>query len=216
MNDSEVYAPPQVESCEQSSLPEAYGVGGPSAKVLRRCGWIAILETILLLPTLGLSVMAGFFGSNNYYQVFSEFFEVFSVAVWLYTFIVFKQFVNARFGFQRANRLFNLMIIGSVASVAFTFVDPLESEAFGFWDMSYLATLAVFGVVSIRFGRVLLKIEEPYRYLKAYAWLSVFMGVCLASIVLLLLIIPLAIASNILMVLFFFHAAKEVSDGNKS
>ena len=208
-NDSR-YTPPSTDLLDASKVPSEYLATGPASPKLRLCGWLSLLYTFLLIPLFVLGFLEGMTEQSVGYKVSGYALELISMTIWVYFFLTFKQFINARFNFYSANNNFNLLITLTVASTLLTIVITAimgVSETAGFID---LAVLVIAGVVMILLGRKLLKIEQEYKHLKLYAWLTLITGICSVTIILVLLVIPIVIASGVVLMLLFFHAANEI------
>src|SRR5690606_8614417 len=77
-------------------------------------------------------------------------------------------------------------------------------------SMVFFAIMIPTGVVTVLFGRRLLSVARRYRYLPVYAWAEIISGICIASIFLFMLVLPLNVISTLALTLIFLTATQEL------
>jgi hypothetical protein len=80
------------------------------------------------------------------------------------------------------------------------------------FSIAFFVFLVPYGVVSIMFGRRLLKVDSHYRGFTLFCWMSIIAGICFASVALFLLAIPFSLIADIALALIFFEAARELRE----
>ena len=213
MTDNEtIYETPASDLIRKDELPDEFMHGDLTAKTLRQAGWLSILYLILLVPSLWISFMAGFDIGNSNYEVWSKIFLVTDLLLWIVIILIFKKFLNARFGFFAADRYISILIILSVVlSIASWFMGA-DSEVFSVSSIIYFIMMLPYGIITILFGKKLLSINTSFKYLSLYAWITIISGVFMASVVLFILALPFGFVSSLVMALIFFNAAREIDN----
>ncbi len=132
--------------------------------------------------------------------------------MWVYLILMFRRFMEVRFEIKGLRKYVNLLILLTIVLTVQSILMGHEPES-GSLDIAtigYIAMLVPYGIVAILFGRTLLSIDTPYPYLRAFAWLTMLAGIAFASIVLLLVAMPIGFAADVLMALMFFAGRKEL------
>ena len=211
MTDSgSVYQTPASELLAKPDLPDAFLNGPLTREKLRYTGWLALLYLLLTPPHIGVSFMSGIEVGDNFYVNVNRLLTVVDTAIYIFLLFIFKQFVNVRFGFNRADRYISILIGLSVVMAVLSFLMPSDAETFDVPTIGYFVLLVPFGVVSILFGKRLLSINTDFSYLRLYSWSTIVAGVLLATVILFLLALPVGLVSSFALAMIFFTAAGEL------
>ena len=180
-------------------------VGKLDQRQLRTAAWLCVL---FIMVEIGMLVMQ--FGSDTAAAQPGMLFAstLYTILV-LHVLNVFRNWLNVRFDFRRANGAIGALMVVNVALLLLELLWPQRA-----WEENniafVLATLAASGVIQINFGYRILQLDTAYPYLRTMGLTAVVSGICLVSIILLLLAIVFGIASEILMARVLFEAADEV------
>jgi hypothetical protein len=82
-------------------------------------------------------------------------------------------------------------------------------DEFGIPMAVFVLSLVPFGIVSILYGKRLLKIETDFGYLRLYSWSIIIGGIFMATMIFFLLALPAAIVGSFAFMMMFFTAAGE-------
>lgn len=215
-NNDSIYNTPTSNLIIKEDLPQAFIDGELTHGKLKFTGWLAIFYMLFQIPTFVISYASGMEPENSLYDTLFNTLTVLDLAIWLYLIVIFKSFINNRFGYTGVNNVINILIILSVLMYGLALFMGEGDEVFDPATIAYFALLIPMGITSVFFGKRLLSIAGEFKYLKSYSWINIISGVCLASVVLFLIAVPLGIVSSLLMALVFFTAAGELNMVNKS
>ena len=211
MSDIEqVYKSPESDLFIEEPVPTSFKQGKFSKSKLQIAGWFSLFYIFLLVPVTWISVMSALQGDSYPYSAEALYLGAALTAVWIYLILVMKSLLNERFDFDLANKYINLQVMLSVPMAVLSIFMDNNGSDFGIISIVYFILLVAIGIVTILFGKQLLKISTRYSGLKLYAWTNIISGVCMASIILIFLAIPAGIVSSIAMAIMFFSAAKEL------
>lgn len=212
MSDIEqVYKSPESDLVIEELVPDSFKQGKLSKNKLAMAGWLSILYILLVVPATWISFMSGLQGDSYNYANEAVYLDAALTAFWIYLILVMKSLLNERFDFNLADKYINLQIIISIPMAILSIFMDDSGAGYGIISIAYFILLIPIGVITVLFGKQLLKISNRFSGLKLYAWTNIIAGACMASIVLILLAIPVGIASSIAMAIMFFSAAKELS-----
>jgi len=211
-NNDSIYKAPDADLLLKEKLPETFINGTLTPKKLKRAGWLALFYMLFLIPVLWVALLNGAEPNNKMYAVANNLFLVIDTVVWIYLLIVLKTFLNLRFELYTTDKYIKIMILLSILTAL---VEPFASDTiaidnFGVADIISFGVLIPTGIVTVLFGKTLLSVTTDFKHLRLFAWLNMIYGVCLASLILILLAIPFILALSLVMVLIFFAAAKEL------
>lgn len=211
-----LYSAPASNLFLEEALPEGYVEGDLTQSKLRLAGWLSIIYMLIQVPSFVISFMVGAEPENTMYDGLFKALIIVDMLLWIYLILVFKAFVNIRFGFTGVNRVIQFMIALSVVMYGLVFFMGQGDDELDVFTIVYFALLIPMGVAMVLFGKRLLSIENEFKYLRIYAWLNIISGVCVASVILFLLATPLGLIASLLIALMFFAAANELESARKS
>lgn len=191
------------------SVPNSFYIENASAGQLNLAGWLSILYAAITVPTLILS-FSGIVSEDDNFEIASHALEFLSTFLWIYLLLALKKFIELRFQLKSLTAYVDSLIVITLLLMAFGFLLDQDPEAISVGMIMYFGLIVVYAVISFLLGRKLLSIKEEYPYIRAFSWTIMISGVCMATIILLLLAIPIGIASDILLALLFFKGRKEL------
>lgn len=206
------YAPPtaEVDGVEEKTAYDFRGENSYSftSKQLWWAGASCVLS-ILLTPLYFYFIFAA--QSIPVLKDFSIATAYVMTGLTIYIYLIFKKLLNEKSGFRAANLGLSLYIVMSIISAL---AAPLTNSG----DTSLTATLLsigellVFGIVTIYLGIQLLRCEDPmFGQMKRVAYLTLAIGITLASVLFALLGVVLSIVLGIVMARLFFRASKALA-----
>ena len=211
-----VYKTPEANLEITSDLPDTFTQGSLSVSKLKFLAWLSLFYFLFSFPTIGMDFMTGVEPGNKTYDIMATVFTIISMIIWIYLLVSFKLLLNERFEFFRANVYINLLILISVFSTLVSFLMEGNLDAHDEATIGFIASILVVGIISILLGIRLLRIKIKYYGMRLYAWCSIFSGISMTSIFLLLLAIPFGLLMDIALAVIFFTAANELSSANTS
>lgn len=210
-NIEQVYKSPESDLVIEESVPTSFKTGKLSKDKLKMAGWFSVLYILLLVPVTWISFMSGLLGDNYPYANEAMYLAAVLTAFWIYLILTMKSLLNERFDFNQADKYINLQIILSIPmAILSVFMDDSVADI-GIISIAYFILLIAIGIVTILFGKQLLKVSSQYSGLKLYAWSNIIAGACMASVIFIFIAIPAGVVSSIAMAIMFFSAANELS-----
>lgn len=129
------------------------------------------------------------------------------VAITLYL----KKLLNGQFRFHDANKYIDLMIMANVVA------SVLVIAAYSFTDLKEtLSTAALVievlqGIIQVQFGLKLLKLQNNLGgMLKPFCIANIATGICIASVVLIIVGVVVSAISDLMLGTIFFHVSKSM------
>jgi len=214
MKDTNPYKPPHSDLVNEA-MPDSFRSESISTGQLNLAGWLSISYAFLSIPILVISFMSVGTESESI-SLMSQTFTIISSVIWVYLLIILRKFLQARFTISGLGIYIWLMIFfTAVILVLSFFLDKTENtNEFTVETIAYFVSFIPYGIVTILFGKKLLSIKVPYPSLKAFSWLTIITGICMATVVLFILAIPFGIIADILLALLFFNGKKELASGD--
>lgn len=213
VKDSNPYKPPNSDLVSEA-VPDSFRTGSISTGQLNFAGWLSIFYAFLSVPILAISLMSAETESESL-NLMSQALTIIASAIWVYLLIILRKFLQARFAISGLGTYITLVIFFTAVMLVLSFfLDKTENtNELTLETIAYFVSFIPYGIVTVLFGRKLLSIKVPYPSLKAFSWLTIATGICMATVVLFMLAIPLGIAADILLALLFFNGKKELASG---
>ncbi len=206
-----IYDPPASDLLVKEELPEKYLTGPLTRTKLKRIGWVALMHILVGLPVIVTSFYSAADGESEIYFMLSLILDLISTLLFVYLLVMFKLFLNLRFNYPRVNAHIIILIILSLIMVVDSFFMSNRADDMpGMATLVYFILMVVFGVIIALFGKRLLAINANFKYLRLYAWTNILLGVCLASVILFLLALPIGLVSSFALMMIFFTASDEL------
>ncbi len=129
-------------------------------------------------------------------------------ALSIYVYLIFKRLLNQKSGYRAANLAISLYIVATIIS---TLTAPFNNatEASMVNTLLSIGELVLFGAIAIYLGIKLLRCEDPlFGQTKLIAYLTLGMGITIASVILVLFGFLISVALSFAMAILFFRASK--------
>jgi hypothetical protein len=205
-NDS-IYSPPSADLTIKQELSEEYLTGPLTRQKLNIIAWLSLFYFVLTFPTIAVSYLSEFYGGSGVLGALNMGLTVINSLIYIYLMLMFRLFLNLRFNYSGVNIHIIILI---VLALALNVTSLLLDDDFGFVAIAFLLSLVPFGIVNILFGKRLLSIKEDFSYLRLYSWSTIFTGIFLATVILLMLAVPAALVASFAFMMIFFTALKEM------
>ena len=122
-----------------------------------------------------------------------------------------KRLLNRIFNFQETDKNIDLMIMANVVAALFVITGMYVSQIKETAGIVALVIMVFQGIVQIQFGYKLLKLQNSLSGLhKPFCYLNMATGVCIASIVLILVGVFASAISDLMLATIFFNVAKQL------
>lgn len=179
-------------------------------RALITAGWLAMLSAFVSIPLTYFSFQLE--GSIEPHATALQIFiqvdgTILFVAISLYL----RRLLNARFGFHDTDRNIILMIMANLVASVLAMVALSHAPLKETLEIAALVVLVFQGIVQMQFGSTLLKLQDDLDgMLRPFCYLNMATGVCIASIVLILVGVVVSAISDLMLGTIFFHIAKLV------
>lgn len=122
-----------------------------------------------------------------------------------------KRLLNSTFRFHDADKNIDLMIMANVVVGIFVvggiYISQIKETA----GIAALVIMVFQGIVQLQFGYKLLKLQNSLGgLLNPFCWLNMATGLCIASIVLILVGVVVSAISDLMLATIFFNVAKQL------
>lgn len=122
-----------------------------------------------------------------------------------------KRFLNGIFSFHATDKSINLMIVANVVAGIFIVGGMYVSQIKEIVGIAALVIMVFQGIVQLQFGYTLLKLQNNLDgLLKPFCYLNMVTGICVASIVLIVVGIVVSAISDLMLATIFFNTAKQL------
>lgn len=203
--DENPYAAPQVSVVETTPVPR---LPGWRAGHLRVLGWLSLISVVASLTLLLLALREEALGEQG--KCVADWLGLALMLLGNYLLLCLKGFAEGRFAAKGLAWPVWLMVVGGLL---LEFLDFLYgAKMFSNLNpqgISYFVLMALYGVATLWLGVRLLRVENPYPVLRLLAWLNIFGGLLMASVVLVLLAIVPLLGSSLALTLVFWRGASE-------
>ena len=211
-NEKSIYDTPAADVTVPEQLPDAFTRGSLNPGKLRFAAFVSVLYFLILFPLVGFSFMEGWASDADRFKFWADALTLISMGMWIYLLLMFKAVLNQRLEYAGANTYIHiLLVLSALMSVMPLFMDADESP-FTLLGILFFAMMIPVGIITILFGRRLLAVAPRYKYLPLYAWTTILAGICTATVILFMLVLPLSLVSTIAMALIFLNASQELAD----
>ena len=174
---------------------------------LETAGWLGVASAALTIPLLLVQLGA----QTHEMRLLRDLLGLATTGISVYLYLTLRELLQARFGFHDADTAIGFLVAMSVALFALSLLGhvatrpPFESLL----DFAIVAAAAAAGGGLVIFALRLLRLPDRlYGYLRPYAFANITMGVCLVSVVLVLLGVLASVVADTLLALVFFAAAR--------
>lgn len=177
-------------------------------KQLWWAGVCCILGVLLAIPYLVMAVMVESMPALKSTLIVTLFVMT---ALSIYAYLTFKKLLSEKSGYRAANMGISLYIVASIiTALTAPFTNSADSSMFT--TVLSVAELIAFGGLAIYLGIKLLRCEDPlFGQIKLIAYLTLAMGITLASVILALLGVLISFALGIAMALMFLRASRALA-----
>lgn len=207
MPDENPYQPPNHASeGGPHGHPPGPDYGNLTPKQLGIIAWACIALACFDLVLTVLSIAAEV---NPALEPINNIINIFYGIVSIYVLLAFNTFLTYCLHIQGTAKIIFPLIIFSIIYTIAPLVGGSDEESKQLTDSIFLVSLVPYGILIAMLGKKIQSSQFVYPHLNNIAWLHTAAGICTATLVLMLIAIPIFIAIDILMALMFFHAQKE-------
>jgi len=175
-------------------------------------GWIAMTSAFASIPVAYLSYrLEGRIDPAA--AIIQSAIQIAGILIFLAITLFLKKLLNNRFSFHDADMSIDWMIKANVVAGVLTLIALNSSQLKETLGMAALLVMVAQGVVQIRFGYRMLRLKNDLGgMLKPFCYANMATGICLASIVLILVGVLISAISDLMLGTIFFHMARSVKE----
>jgi hypothetical protein len=181
-------------------------------RMLKTAGWLAMASAFASIPLTYFSFQLDGSADSGATGILVGI-QLVGMILYVAIALFLRRLLNARFTFHDTDRSIDLMIVLNVAAsviavVATCLPHVKEKEAL---EIAALAIVAFQGLVQVRFGVRLLRLQDSLDgMLKPFCYLNMATGICMASVVLMLVGVLVSSISDLMLGTIFFYIARLV------
>jgi hypothetical protein len=181
-------------------------------RMLKTAGWLAMASAFASIPLTYFSFQLDGSADSGATGILVGI-QLVGMILYVAIALFLRRLLNARFTFHDTDRSIDLMIVLNVAAsviavVATCLSHVKEKEAL---EIAALAIVAFQGLVQVRFGVRLLRLQDSLDgMLKPFCYLNMATGICMASVVLMLVGVLVSSISDLMLGTIFFYIARLV------
>lgn len=209
-----IYKTPNADLSVREELPDNYLNGPLTPGRMETSAWLTVFYTLLLIPCFIISVLSELDSRNELFTITSQILDLVVTFLWVYLIYQFKYFINKRFHDSTIDPAIYILIAASIIMYVLGLAqNGLDENATLYMVSDYiiLATVIITGVFTIILGRKLLVARLDFPHIRLFAWLNIISGLCMVTVLLILLLLPLSFILSITMAMIFFSAARELN-----
>ncbi|HLD65114.1 MAG TPA: hypothetical protein VJA19_03630 [Pseudomonas sp.] len=200
------YSAPRVELLEP--LP-VVALERWSARHLSLLAWLTLVSLLGTLVVLGFGLVAQRLELGAY-QPAIDGLSLALTALGCYLLLRLKAFAEARFAAKHLAWPVGCAVVGYGALGIFEHgVDEVAMASLNWQAFVYLGLMLLAGGLTLWLGIRLLMVEQAYPVFRLMAWLDIASGICLLSVVLMMVAVLPLLGGNVAMMLVFFKGAAE-------
>jgi hypothetical protein len=131
--------------------------------------------------------------------------------------VFLKRFLNRIFRFHDTDKSIDLMIMANIVAGIFLVGGMYISQIKEASGIAALVMMVFQGIIQFQFGYRLLKLHNTLGgLLKPYCYLNMATGVCVASLVLILVAVVISAICDLMLATIFFNAAKQRKEAERT
>ena len=181
-------------------------------KTLTTVGWVAIFSAFISIPFAYLTFKLE--GSSDVTTVaLQTSMQLFGTVLFIVITRFMKKFLNELYSFHETDRQIDLMIMANVGAGILVLVGlffPTLKETLG---IAAMVVIVFLGIIQIQFGYRLLKLQSDLGgLLKPFCYSNMATGICIASVVLLIVGVVISAISDLMLGTIFFNIAKQLKE----
>ncbi len=139
--------------------------------------------------------------------------QIIAILIFLAITLNLKKLLNVNFKFHDADKSIDWMIKANVVAGILTVIALQSSQLKDTLSMAALLIMVAQGIVQIRFGYKLFKLENNLGgMLMPFCYANMATGICVASVILILVGILISAISDLMLGTIFFNIAKLLKD----
>lgn len=187
-----------------------------SPRTLATAGWIAMISAFIAIPfayfTFKLEDKAD---AETIAIQFSM--QLFGVLLFIVITRYLKKLLNVKFAFHETDRQISMLIMANVGAgflVSLGLLFPPLKETLG---SAAMVVMVFMGIIQIQFGYRLQKLPDNLGgMLKPFCYTNMVTGVCVASVVLIIVGVVVSAISDLMLGTIFFNIAKLARDSEST
>ena len=181
-----------------------------SYKSLVAAGWIAMLSAFIALPLVYFTFKLESSADLTSLTI-QALLQVFGAVLFVVITRYMKKLLNVQFAFHDTNKQIDLMIMANVVAAVLVLVGLFSPPLKETLSIAAMVVVVFQGIIQIQFGYKLLKLENNLGgMLKPFCYANMLTGICVASVVLIIVGVVVSAISDLMLGTIFFNVAKMV------
>lgn len=171
-------------------------------------GWITMMSAFMALPQTYLVFRLGS-AEDSRSIIIQMVVQLFGIILFSVITLCLKRLLNTRFRFHATDRQIELMIMANVTAGILVLVGMNLVQYKETLGIAAMVILVFQGIVQIQFGYRLLKLGDDLAgMLKPFCYANMATGICIASLLLMLVGVVVSAISDLMLATIFFNIAK--------
>lgn len=143
--------------------------------------------------------------------------QLFGIILFSVITLCLKKLLNTRFSFHATDRQIELMIMANVTAGILVLIGTTLVQYRETLGIAAMVILVFQGIVQLQFGFRLLKLSDDLAgMLRPFCYANMATGICIASLVLMLVGVVVSAISDLMLATIFFNMAKLARDAGTS
>jgi len=177
-------------------------------RALTIAGWLAMISAFFSIPLTYISYRLADSADSTSIGI-QVLIQVAGILLYVAIAGFLKKLLNSRFTFHDTDKSIALMIVANIVAAVIAIVALCFPQTREILEVPALAVLVFQGIVQVQFGYKLFNLQDDLdRMLKPFCYLNMATGVCLASVVFLIVGVVVSSISDLMLGTIFFHMAK--------
>jgi hypothetical protein len=181
-------------------------------KSLITAGWVAMFSAFIAIPISYLTFKLE--GEIDFTTlVIQASLQLFGTVLFIVITRFMKKLLNEQYSFHDTDRQIDLMIMANVGAGVLVLVGLFFAPLKETLGIAALVVMVFLGIVQIQFGYRLLKLQENLGgMLKPFCYTNMLTGICIASVILIIVGVAVSAVSDLMLGTIFFNVAKLVRE----
>lgn len=172
-------------------------------------GWLSVLSSFITIPVAYLSwKLEGRIDAKA--VLIQSSIQVLGILLFLAITLCLKRLLNSSFRFHEVDKEIGWLIKTNVLAGIITIASLQATDLKDTFGLAAIILIVAQGIVQVRFGHRLLKLNDPIGgMLKPYCYLNMATGVCITSLILILVGMVVSAVSDLMLGTIFFYMASK-------
>jgi hypothetical protein len=179
-------------------------------KTLNIAGWLTMISAFVSIPMAYLAFkLEGRVDSVG--TLMQVLMQLAGTLLFVVIILLLKRFLNRVCSFHDTDKNIDMMIMANIVAGIFVVVGMYFSQIKETAGIAALVMMVFLGIVQLQFGYKLTKLQNNLGgLLKPFCYLNMATGICVASVVLILVGVVVSAISDLMLATIFFNVSKQL------